>query len=108
MCLLAALVLQLPLVGYSGSEYLLLTGLALVPTILGHSILNHSLKHFRGQVFSIVNGLQFVFAAIMAYLVFAESPHIVFYLAALLVGIGAWVVLPRRMTRTHKVAEPHH
>ncbi len=105
ICLLTAIALRLPVTGYSGREYLLLTALALIPTILGHSILNYSLKHFRGQVVSIVNGLQFVFAAIMAYLIFTESPHIVFYLAALLVGIGAWVVLPRRKIREQPISD---
>lgn len=74
-------------------------GLAVIPTILGHSILNYSLKHFRGQVVSIINGLQFVFAAVMAYLIFAEAPHLVFYPTALLIAIGAWVVMPRRKIR---------
>ncbi len=96
ICLLAALILRLPLTGFSGAEYALLAGLALVPTIVGHSILNYSLKHFRGQVVSVVNLLQFVFAGAMAYFIFSEVPKPAFYAAALLVGIGAWVVLRRK------------
>lgn len=96
ICLAAALIMGLPITGFSGKEYGLLVALALVPTIMGHSILNYSLKHFRGQVVSVVNLLQFLFAGTMAYLIFAEVPHVVFFAAAGLVILGAWVVLRKQ------------
>ncbi len=95
ICLVAAVVMRLPLTGYPATEYGLLVALALVPTIMGHSILNNSLKYFRGQVVSVVNLLQFLFAGTMAYFFYSEIPAPAFYLAAVLVGFGAWVVLRR-------------
>ncbi len=93
--LVFALILRLPFTGYGGKEYLLILALALVPTVIGHSLLNYSLKHFRGQVVSVVNLLQFVFAGILAYLIFSEVPAPAFYGASVLAGIGAWIVLHR-------------
>ena len=51
----------------------------LVPTIIGHSILNYSMKHLRGQVVSILNVLQFVSAGIMAYFIRDEVPAATLY-----------------------------
>ncbi len=95
ICLAVAIAMGLPLVGHPLKEYGLLLALALVPTIMGHSILNHSLKHFRGQVVSVVNLCQFIFAGAMAYFIFTEIPAPAFYAAAVLVGAGAWIVLRR-------------
>ena len=96
ICLLASVAMGLPLTGHSGTEYGLLLGLALIPTIVGHSILNYSLKFFRGQVVSVVNLCQFIFAGTMAYLIFSEIPAPAFYAAAALVAGGAWVVLRQK------------
>jgi drug/metabolite transporter (DMT)-like permease len=74
-------------------EYLLLLGLALLPTITGHSLLNHSMRHLRGQLVSVANLHQFVFAGILAFLIFGEKPAWPFYPAAALVVTGAVIVV---------------
>ncbi|MEN0112064.1 MAG: DMT family transporter, partial [Planctomycetota bacterium] len=43
--------------------------LAFIPTLLGHSMLNQAMRRLRGQVVSLVNMTQFVFAAVLAWLV---------------------------------------
>lgn len=68
-------------------------GLALVPTIVGHSLINRAMKHFRGGVVSVCNLGQFVFAGINAWLVFGEVPRARFWPAAALVVAGAVVTL---------------
>ncbi len=69
-----------------------LVALALIPTVLGHSLLNFSLKHISGQSVSVCNLGQFIFAGSMAWLWFGEIPHGGFYPAALLVIAGAVTV----------------
>jgi drug/metabolite transporter (DMT)-like permease len=70
----------------SGREWGLLIGLAVAPTIIGHSLLNRSMRVLRGQLVSLCNVGQFVFAGIMAWVLFGESPAALFYVSA------AWVV----------------
>ncbi len=74
---------------WSIREGLLLLGLGLIPTVLGHSILNWAMTHLRGQLVSIVNMGQFIFAGIMAYLFFSEVPASLFYPACALLISGA-------------------
>jgi drug/metabolite transporter (DMT)-like permease len=67
ICLLLAMPYANPFaILLNGREILLLLGLALIPTVLGHSLLNFSLKHINGQAVSVCNLGQFVFAGIMA------------------------------------------
>ncbi len=95
LCFAVAIAMGLPLGVNSLKEFALLLGIAVIPTIVGHSILNYSVKHFRGQVVSVVNLSQFIFAGALAYFIFAEIPGTAFYLTALLVVAGAWIVLRR-------------
>ncbi len=89
ICMALGAVFARPLHFFAPREYLILLALAVVPTIVGHGLLNRSLKHFRGQVVSLANLLQFLFAALVAKLIFQESPHPLFYPAAVLVLVGA-------------------
>lgn len=76
-----------------GREWLLMLALAVAPTIVGHSLLNASMRHLRGQVVSLCNVAQFVFAGLMASLIFHETPHAVFYAASVLAVAGVVVVV---------------
>jgi drug/metabolite transporter (DMT)-like permease len=97
LCLLADLVVRGPALPLGLREWLLIVGLGLVPTVMGHSILNYAMKHMRGQIVSIVNLFQFVFAGIMAYWLFDEVPAWAFYPAGGLIAMGVYVAcLPGR------------
>ena len=76
-----------------GHEVLMIAGLTVIPTVLGHSILNWGMKRYRGQTVVIINLSQFIFAAIIGYLFFEEVPHSRFYLASSLAIIGALIVI---------------
>lgn len=90
-CLLASFFFPAP-PGLPGArEIALVLGLGLVPTVLGHSILNHAMKRLRGQVVGVVNTGQFIFAGFLAFLFYHELPHRTFYPAALLLVGGAWL-----------------
>jgi drug/metabolite transporter (DMT)-like permease len=96
-CLLAALpqlgALADPAMAGSPREWLLLLGMACIPTIIGHSLLNASMRHLRGQIVSLCNVGQFVFAGVTAFFLFHESPPASFYAASLLVVTGIALVV---------------
>lgn len=74
-------------------EWLLMLGLALLPTIIGHSTLNASMRHLRGQIVSLCNVGQFIFAGTMAWFLFHQVPPTSFYLASSLVVTGVAIVV---------------
>jgi drug/metabolite transporter (DMT)-like permease len=100
ICLAVSLFFVNPIKPYPARELWLIMGLAFIPTVLGHSALNHAMKKFRGQVVSVVNLGQFVFAGIMAYVLFHEVPRPVFYLASALL-VAAVLVVVRQPTPTN-------
>ena len=79
--------------GHTGRELWLATCLGLVPTVIGHSAMNHSLKHFRGQLVSVASLSQTILAGILAFLLLSEVPHVLFYPAALMVAAGVAVTV---------------
>ncbi len=93
ICLVSALPLVNPIKPYTLANVLLIVGLGLIPTVFGHTILNFSMKFFRGQVVSVVNLGQPVFAGIMGFFIFGETPKTVFYAAAALIVVGVLIVL---------------
>jgi len=103
VCLLCALPFVNPIKSYATSDVLLIIGLGLIPTVLGHTILNYSLKFFRGQVVSVTNLGQPIFAGIIAFLLFGEVPRPVFFAAAALIVAGVLIVLFSSYRRREKV-----
>jgi drug/metabolite transporter (DMT)-like permease len=67
----------------------LAVGLGLIPGLLGHSILNNAVKHLRGQLVSVANLSQVLFAGTLAYLLLGELPDAMFYPSAALIIAGA-------------------
>jgi drug/metabolite transporter (DMT)-like permease len=78
---------------WSTREVWLLLGLAALPTVFGHSILNWAMTHLRGQLVGIMNMGQFIFAGIMAFFAFSERPTTEFYPACALVIGGAFLAI---------------
>jgi len=89
VCFIISLFVINPIKNYTKENILLIFGLGIIPTVIGHSILNYSMKQFRGQIVSIINLSQFIFAGIMGYLLLGEIPKIFFYIAGTLVFSGA-------------------
>ena len=79
-------------------EILLILALAIVPTVIGHSIINYSMRHLRGQIVALVNLSQVAFAAALAYLFFRELPTPVFYVATPLLAASLAVTLRQKKT----------
>jgi drug/metabolite transporter (DMT)-like permease len=82
-----------PIQAYPPRELLMIAGLAIVPTILGHSSLLYCMKHLRSQVVAIGTLGQFIFAGIMAFLILNEVPGWPFYLASALLLTGAIIAI---------------
>lgn len=67
--------------------------LAAVSTVIGHSALNFSMQHMRGQTVGVMMLAQFIVAGIMAYFLYAEVPTVLFYLASALMVTGMGLVV---------------
>ena len=93
VCFVIALFFVNPFQAYSTQDVLLILGLGIIPTVIGHSLVNYAMKHFRGQIVSIINMGQFIFAGMMAYLFFGEVPRWTFYIASALLVLSAWIVI---------------
>lgn len=78
---------------YSVRNILLILGLGIVPTVIGHSLVNYAMKKFRGQIVSIINMGQFVFAGLMAFFLWGEVPAPTFFVAAALLAVAAYVAV---------------
>jgi len=74
-------------------DIVLLIGLAVVPTALGHTLLNVSMRTLRSQVVAITNLGQFIPAAVLAWVIFDEIPSLLFIPATALVVTGALVAI---------------
>ena len=88
------------------SVAVLILGLGIIPTVVGHSLVNYAMKHFRGQIVSIINMGQFVFAGMMAYLFFDEVPRWTFYIASALLVLSAWIAIRGIISPESKVKPP--
>jgi drug/metabolite transporter (DMT)-like permease len=96
-CFIVGIFFQSPIKPYSVEELLYIIGLAVVPTVVGHSTLNYSMQQLRGQLVSIAILSQFVFAGVLGFVLLGETPHPFFYLSSgLLVGGAVVMVLPLR------------
>ncbi|CAN5614576.1 DMT family transporter [soil metagenome] len=93
ICLSAAVVSGVGVPRPDFHELLRWIGLALIPTVIGHSIFNHSIKHLRGQTISTINLSQFVFAGVLAYFIFGEVPPAKLYAVAAVIAAGVLIVI---------------
>ena len=80
-------------VDWSIREVLLIFAMVILPTVIGHSILNYSIKHMRGQLVGIINLFQFVFVGVMAWFVGEKPPAWTIIPAAALVLTGAIIIV---------------
>ncbi|MGD8862673.1 MAG: DMT family transporter, partial [Myxococcales bacterium] len=93
-CLIATALVQAPFEGaFEPFELSMALGLGLVPTVLGHSALNHAMGRFRGQAVSLANLAQPLSAALLAFLLLGEVPAAAFYVATVLILGGARLAL---------------
>jgi drug/metabolite transporter (DMT)-like permease len=98
-CVLVSLLRHNPIHAYPAKELWLVLGLGIIPTVIGHSILNVSMRSLPGQLVSIINMGQFIFAGTMAYFFLHEVPRPMFYVASVLLVGGSFLAI-----RSHRQA----
>ena len=81
ICLVVALPWMRTFDVASGREWALMIGLAAIPTVCGHSLLNSAMRRIRGQIVS------------LCYLIFGEVPRAIFYAASAIVLAGVAIVV---------------
>lgn len=91
--LIVALFFVNPIKAYTLPNLIAILGLGIIPTVIGHTLLNFSMKHFRGQVVGVANLGQIVFAGIMGVIILGEVPSGIFFLSAALIFSGVLIVL---------------
>ena len=74
-------------------EWISIIGLALIPTVFGHSIINWAMTRIRGQAVVIINLAQFIFAGTMGFFILHEVPGLTFYVASAMVVVGAVIII---------------
>lgn len=89
-----AIVLGLPLGGYSGQVYLLFAALAVIPQLIGHTSFNWALKYVTATVVAVSILGEPVISTILAYFILHESvtPLIIVGGVITLIGIGAALI----------------
>lgn len=100
--LLACLLLGLPLSGYSWKIHLLFLLMALIPTGIGHSLMNWAARKIEAWKVNMSNLGEPLFASLLAYWFFAELPGEWFYAGAGLIVVGIAMALTKRSVKNEK------
>ena len=79
------------------TDFIMTLGLALGPTIVGHSLMNRAMTRLQPQVVSLFNLTQFIVAGILAFVLFRELPRPEFVISSALIVAGIAIpILSRR------------
>jgi drug/metabolite transporter (DMT)-like permease len=85
-----------PLAPYSSSIWLLFVALAIIPTIIGHTVFNWALKHVRPTAISLAFLGEPVIASLLALIFFAQHPPATTLIGGALVLAGVYLATSRR------------
>ena len=77
-----------PIMNYPFKIHLMMFLLALVPTGIGHSLLNWTARRIEVYKVNIASLGELVLASIMAFIFFGEKPFGIFYIGAGLILVG--------------------
>jgi len=84
ICLLGGV----PLYGFSKTTYLMFFLMALIPSFIGHSLLNYAVRFIEAYKVQLGLLLEPIVSTFLAFLIFSEKPHIFFYPAAVVSLFG--------------------
>ena len=91
--LLACLIFEVPILDYSKRNWICFVSLAIIPTILGHTFLNLSLKEIKASTLSLLTLTEPIMATVVAYFVYGENITLVSSVGFVLISISAFLVL---------------
>lgn len=80
-----------PLAGYGANNWLTALGMAVLCTLLGHSIFTWGLEYLPPAYISTVKLLEPVFAAVWGMLLFRESPTLLVVVGGIIVIVGVFI-----------------
>jgi len=89
--LLWAVAVRAPLYPYNGMVWIYLLALAVVPTILGHTVFNWAIRHVRPSTISLAFLGEPVVASLLALIFFAQNPPLATVLGGALVLGGVYL-----------------
>jgi drug/metabolite transporter (DMT)-like permease len=79
------------LAGYGASTWAYLAALAVVPTIIGHTLFNWSIKHVRPTAISLTFLAEPVVASLLALMFFGQRPPLATFIGGALVLAGVYL-----------------
>lgn len=80
-----------PLLPYSATTWGYLAALAIVPTVIGHTVFNWAIKHVRPTVVSLAFLGEPVVASVLALIFFAQRPPLDTFIGGTLVLLGIYM-----------------
>jgi drug/metabolite transporter (DMT)-like permease len=89
--LIMALAAGSPLYPYGAGEWAYFAALAIVPTILGHTVFNWALKHVRPSAISLAFLCEPVVASVLAFIVFGQRPPLATFIGGGLILAGIYL-----------------
>jgi drug/metabolite transporter (DMT)-like permease len=85
-----------PLYPYSAGVWAYFVALAVVPTILGHTVFNWALKHVRPSAISVAFLGEPVVAGVLAFAIFSQRPPLATFVGGALVLAGVYLTTSAR------------
>ena len=82
-----------PFTGYGAVTWLMFLLLALIPSSLGHNMLNYAVRYMEAYKVNIGILTEPIISTVLAAILFAEMPGPWFYAGALLTLGGVWLAL---------------
>lgn len=89
--------------GFSLKTYLMFFLMALIPSFIGHTLLNYSVRYIEAYKVQLGIILEPIVSSILAYFVFFEKPSLFFYPFALLSFIGVILGISENSNQTDSV-----
>lgn len=86
---------KVPLTGYDNVNYISAFGMAVLCTLMGHSIFSWGLKYLSASYVSIVKLSDPVFASILAFVLFSQIPTVMVICGCLIVIWGLFVYVTK-------------
>ena len=91
LLLIGVLIARLPFAPYSAAAWAYLAALAVVPTIIGHTVFNWALKHVRPTAISLAFLGEPVVAGVLALIFFAQRPPLATFIGGAFVLTGVYL-----------------
>jgi drug/metabolite transporter (DMT)-like permease len=98
LLLICVLILGNPLAPYSASTWAYLAALAIVPTIIGHTMFNWAIKYVRPTAISVAFLGEPVVASVLALIFFSQRPPLTTFIGGALVLTGVYLTMSKGKT----------